>query len=145
MHSSMSTRSREGGKNGSKLAPEAPSRDKLKWKHKTTAKKREEYPHKATRTHKRTHGSSTQYLHNCESGRCDRVSEVTARRGDRADNGDRALARRRAEAGDLAGALVELGETGGQVGRVAGIGGHFAESAYVKETQGMDFAFAQSS
>ena len=68
-------------------------------------------------------------LHNVERGRGDRIGEVTAGRRDGAHNGDGALACRIADALDATGALVERGETRRQVGRIAGVGGHFGQAA----------------
>ena len=67
-------------------------------------------------------------LHNAESGRGDGLREVTTRRRDGTDDGDRALARGVTEAASLTSTLVERGETGGQVSGIAGVGGHFSET-----------------
>mmetsp|Transcript_40100 Transcript_40100/g.123888 ORF Transcript_40100/g.123888 Transcript_40100/m.123888 type:complete len:654 (-) Transcript_40100:17-1978(-) len=64
-----------------------------------------------------------------ERGGRDGVGEVTTRGRHGADDGDGTAAARRAEARDAAGALVEGGEAGTEVGGVATVGGHLGETA----------------
>mmetsp|Transcript_31231 Transcript_31231/g.92730 ORF Transcript_31231/g.92730 Transcript_31231/m.92730 type:complete len:665 (-) Transcript_31231:90-2084(-) len=68
-------------------------------------------------------------LHNGQRRGRHGVREVATGRGHRADDGDRALARRVAQALHAAAALVEAGQTGAQVRGVAGVRGHLSETA----------------
>lgn len=68
------------------------------------------------------------HLDDTQGGGGDRVREITTRRGHGAHDGDRALPVRGAQALDLAGALVERGETGTEVGGVARVGGHLGQT-----------------
>mmetsp|Transcript_8655 Transcript_8655/g.14936 ORF Transcript_8655/g.14936 Transcript_8655/m.14936 type:complete len:548 (+) Transcript_8655:633-2276(+) len=70
-----------------------------------------------------------EHLDNAEGGGSDGVGEITTGGGDSADDGDGAVALGIADAADLAGTLVEGGETCTQVRRVARVGGHFRETA----------------
>ena len=70
-----------------------------------------------------------EHLDDAHGGLGDGLGGVAARGRDRADGGDGAAALVGAEALDHARALVELGETAGQVGGVALFAGHLLESA----------------
>eukprot|EP00053_Salpingoeca_punica_P023409 m.9950 g.9950 ORF g.9950 m.9950 type:complete len:683 (-) comp5100_c0_seq1:47-2095(-) len=69
-----------------------------------------------------------EHLYDTQGGGCDGVGEITAGRGHGTDDCDGALAGRAAHALDAAGALVERGEAGAQVGGVARVGRHLSET-----------------
>lgn len=68
-------------------------------------------------------------LDDAQGGGGDGVGEVTTGRRHGAHNGDGALAARVADALHSTGSLVEGGESGAEVGRVARVGGHLRQSA----------------
>mmetsp|Transcript_16908 Transcript_16908/g.42446 ORF Transcript_16908/g.42446 Transcript_16908/m.42446 type:complete len:669 (+) Transcript_16908:112-2118(+) len=67
-------------------------------------------------------------LHDTQRGGGDRVGEITAGRGHGAHDSDGALAAGAAQALDAAGALVEAGQAGAEVGGVAAVGRHLCQA-----------------
>ena len=70
-----------------------------------------------------------EHLHGAQRGLRNRLGDIAARRGYRADGRDRAGAPFGAERDDNARALIELGKAAAQIGRVALFTGHFFQAA----------------